>query len=813
MAVSFVGHFNENTSVEAAGPRPTNVNMTINSDASVNGYYSSVAGKSGDELLGALHNIIKGHHEYDFDSTTDRYIYKIIDRNWDLSPLTSAQLSNFNYTTDNPYIRKLYADYNNDINTADRFRNDGADRVSFDKEHIWAQSLGNFGRTGGAGSDFHALWPSDTKGNQQAHSNYNFGIPTSGIVEYLSDKDTYVGRNGNIPGGQNKVFEPLDQYKGDIARAMFYMPARYYVYEDTLHPKLTLVNGSPAAVTASPSQPGLAGNLQTLLEWNKLDPVDEMEILRNNLLHNNYQGNRNPFIDHPEWADIAYDTSYTGSGATVAAGTSSVGDNPAWQTPDKLLTSISLDTTSAITSFEVGDGFDIGGLIVTANYDDFSSKVVSSYHTSISVGYVFEETGSQIITISYSEFEVTKTATYTINVVPATKFLTHISLNLAQTKQSFTFKETFDYSGLIVTAHYDNNTQAVINNFSISTPAMDKLGSQDVTISYRGQEQQYSITITNNNADFGSVFANDLIFSEYIEGSSNNKAIEIYNGTGSTVSLSGYSVKLYANGNTIPISTLNLSGSVDHGRVFVISNSSANSAIQEKSNMNSGVANFNGNDALELLKNNAVIDRFGQVEVDPGTAWTSGGVTTLDRTLVRKHTITSGDPNSTAPFNPSLEWVQYPIDTFSYLGSHTMFKIVTSSDATEQAVAYANLFLEVTSPYCVPLNGGSVNWSYLSNEYGYMVSLSKDQFYDNTTDDDILAAKERYEYLIKKYANLATNNFIKNSNNNVLISLSAATTSGLSKNDSQNILFALMIIMLTISSYAFIHVRKHRNTL
>ena len=311
--------------VEAAAPMPTAINTANLDDAAVNAYYDGVSGKSGDELLGTLYDIIKGHNEYDYDSTTHRTIYKIIDRNWELSPLSEAAIANFDYVNDNPFIKKLYADYNGSAETADRFKNDGASRVSFDKEHIWAQSLGNFGRDGGAGSDFFALWPSDVKGNQNAHSNYNFAVPTSSITTYVNDYGTYVGRNGNIVGSVQKVFEPLDEYKGDIARAMFYMPARYYVYVDTLHPKLTLVAGSPSALTATPEQPGLAGDLATLLAWHELDPVDEYEIHRNNLIYNNYQGNRNPFIDHPEWAEIAYDTDYAGAGASNIPGSSSVG--------------------------------------------------------------------------------------------------------------------------------------------------------------------------------------------------------------------------------------------------------------------------------------------------------------------------------------------------------------------------------------------------------------------------------------------------------------------------------------------------------
>ena len=85
-------------------------------------------GKSGDALLAFLYTKIKNHNEYDYRSATHRTIYKIIDRNWALDALDPngpANTSNFNYSTDNGFIRKLYADYNDNIATADRFKTMG----------------------------------------------------------------------------------------------------------------------------------------------------------------------------------------------------------------------------------------------------------------------------------------------------------------------------------------------------------------------------------------------------------------------------------------------------------------------------------------------------------------------------------------------------------------------------------------------------------------------------------------------------------------------------------------------------------------
>ncbi|AUD63951.1 hypothetical protein BK010_10255 [Tenericutes bacterium MO-XQ] len=159
----------------------------------------------------------------------------------------------------------------------------------------------------------------------------------------------------------------------------------------------------------------------------------------------------------------------------------------------------------------------------------------------------------------------------------------------------------------------------------------------------------------------------DLFFSEYIEGSSSNKALEIFNGTGADVDLSIYSINQYSNGASTPNNTLALTGTLANGDVYVIYNSSAVAAISDEGDITSSVTFFNGDDAVELLKNGVVIDVFGVVGEDPGSAWTVGTGDTADNTLVRAESVIG--PNTT--FTPE-EWVVYDVDTFMYLGSHTM---------------------------------------------------------------------------------------------------------------------------------------------
>ncbi|MGS3150231.1 ExeM/NucH family extracellular endonuclease [Aeromonas sanarellii] len=162
-----------------------------------------------------------------------------------------------------------------------------------------------------------------------------------------------------------------------------------------------------------------------------------------------------------------------------------------------------------------------------------------------------------------------------------------------------------------------------------------------------------------------------LLISEYLEGSSNNKAVELSNVGSSVIDLSQYRLALYANGKPLteaPTNSLALQGTLAPGASLVLANPSASSEILAKANQTSGNLVFNGDDALVLYRGSELVDSFGQVGVDPGTAWVSGGVSTLDMTLRRKATVTTGRVDATAPFDPALEYVAALKDDASGLG-------------------------------------------------------------------------------------------------------------------------------------------------
>ncbi|HSK76096.1 MAG TPA: lamin tail domain-containing protein [Thermoanaerobaculia bacterium] len=165
----------------------------------------------------------------------------------------------------------------------------------------------------------------------------------------------------------------------------------------------------------------------------------------------------------------------------------------------------------------------------------------------------------------------------------------------------------------------------------------------------------------------------ELFISEYIEGSSNNKAIEIYNGTASAIDLSlgGYSVQMFFNGNPTAGLTINLTGTVAAGDVFVLAQSSASAPIQAVADQFNGSGWYNGDDAVVLRKAGVVIDSIGQAGFDPGTEWGTGLVSTADNTLRRKNEFCVGDTVHTDLFDPATEWDGFATDTFGGLGSHS----------------------------------------------------------------------------------------------------------------------------------------------
>ncbi len=206
-------------------------------------------------------------------------------------------------------------------------------------------------------------------------------------------------------------------------------------------------------------------------------------------------------------------------------------------------------------------------------------------------------------------------------------------------------------------------------------------------------------------SNFSSTLATDLFFSEYVEGAGNTKYIEIYNGTGATVDLSDYRLRLYSNGSATPSNDVLLTGTVATGSTVLYRNASATNITGSISN---AAVNFTGNDAVALYKvsTSSNVDIFGSIGFDPGASgWTgAGGYQTADKTLRRKSTVSAGLTSNPANSFPTLttEWNLFNVGTISDLGSHTY----TASNPSFLA-GYNNLAVAGTSKSVTGLTAGT----------------------------------------------------------------------------------------------------------
>lgn len=201
------------------------------------------------------------------------------------------------------------------------------------------------------------------------------------------------------------------------------------------------------------------------------------------------------------------------------------------------------------------------------------------------------------------------------------------------------------------------------NGSATITGSTQTAGDYSVTLNVSdgsaSNSQNFTVSVTSSGG--GTETASELIFSEYIEGSSYNKGLEIANFTGSSVDLSSYSIMKQTNGAGSWTGELSLSGSIANEDVYVVVNSNATSAMQAEADLitNNSALSFNGNDPIGLFKNGQLIDVIG--------TYNSSSSFGQNTTLVRKETIS--EPNATYS---TSEWDGYTSDTFSFLGSHTI---------------------------------------------------------------------------------------------------------------------------------------------
>ena len=292
-------------------------------------YYNGTEGLTGTALKAKLHTIIKD----------------------DNHPSYTPGLWNAYYTTDRRpgtnYVWDIYSDrpggtppyqYTLGDDQCGSYNSEGD---CYNREHLWAQSWTN--NDGTEKTDLHHVYPTDGKVNGM-RDNYAFG--KVGNTTWTSLNGSKLG-SCVTPGFSGTAFEPIDEYKGDIARALMYVSVRYYT-EDSSWGTSDMTNKSVIKDWA----------MTMLLQWHEQDPVSEKEINRNNAVYN-IQRNRNPFVDYPEFAERIWDPTWS-----VAENEYTVFVN-VWPNPATTTVNIAGENLNAVYMYNV-----MGQLVLTLDVSD-----------------------------------------------------------------------------------------------------------------------------------------------------------------------------------------------------------------------------------------------------------------------------------------------------------------------------------------------------------------------------------------------------------------------------------------------------------
>ena len=220
-------------------------------------YYDGTAGLTGSALKSKLHDIISNNRVLSYDQVWDGI------KDVDEDP----------QNTNNVVL--LYK------GTSSPKSNNGGDADNWNREHVWAKSHGDFGTSNGPGTDLHHVRPADVTVNSD-RGNLDF--------------DNGGSENDEAPGNysDSDSWEPRDEVKGDVARMIFYMAVRYEAGD-----RVNLEVNDQVNYGSNPYM----GRLSVLKQWSQEDPPDAFEQRRNERIFDNWQDNRNPFIDHPEWVE------------------------------------------------------------------------------------------------------------------------------------------------------------------------------------------------------------------------------------------------------------------------------------------------------------------------------------------------------------------------------------------------------------------------------------------------------------------------------------------------------------------------------
>ena len=542
------------------------------------------------------------------------------------------------------------------------------DQGDWNREHTYAKSLGNPNLgTSGPGADTHHLRASDVSYNSQR-----------GSLKFADGS----GNSGSVSGG----WFPGDEWKGDIARMMMYMYIRY-------------------GNQCTPTGVGVGSNASTpddmidlFLEWNVEDPVSDFERQRNEYHDSNAtyaQGNRNPFIDNAYLATRIWG----GENAIDSWGIFITSDDQAPTVPTNValsnITTSSIDLSwaastdnVAVTKYEVYVDGTLNGEVSNTNYTITGLTPNTTYAVTVLAKDIASNKSEKSAAINGTTITDTTAPTVPTNVtisnISGTTFKVNWSASIDDTAvSSYDIYVNGTFNGSSTTNNY------VVSGLTVSTTYSITISAKDASNNESTQSTAVNATTTD-----GAALANELFFSEYVEGGNYRKAIEIANLTGTVVDLSIYSVKRQSKGSWE--SPLVLSGySIGVDDVFVITNSSTeNEILIEQSDL--GIPNqtpmtFNGDDRIGLFKNDVLIDIIGDLDGTSDFA--------KDITLRRKLSVTS--PNTTYTIS---EWDILPKDTVDGIG------VYNSATASINANEFENFKM-----YPNPLNGNKLYFNVSDN--------------------------------------------------------------------------------------------------
>lgn len=398
---------------------------------------------------------------------------------------------------------------------------------SWNREHVWCQSLAFYSTETGAGSDIHHLRPASSAYNSK-RSNSPYGIVSlHNSTNQFGDTDCYLA---------NSIFEPADYLKGDVARILMYM---YTHYSNEVSGTSTK-SGSLSITNIVSTNAGTAqAAWDLLMEWNELDPVDYSEIIRNNQACV-YTGNFNPFIDHPEFARMIWDdTSSQQSGLffTTSYATVSVG------------------STVTNTAAKYGNITSSEAIVYSSDNPNVATVNSSGVVTGVSNGIArikARATINGVSKISYSFIKVGSgyTPKYTLNA----SGVVYVPTSATTARASATIgSETVSFNNTYTTAKY--HTQ--LTNGKVATMTINNFPKTIKSI----------ILSMHSNKSSGSCSISVTV------GGSTYKSIS----TSSFSSIYGSYSESY-----VPIDVTNSSASVKTGTIVITISCSANSVFFEK---------------------------------------------------------------------------------------------------------------------------------------------------------------------------------------------------------------------------------------